>query len=124
MDTHVILWILGVIQAIFVISIPAAIKAYVELNNRLTRVETAFELFGKNVLKAMHRDDNFHQADHLIDEYIRREGELTPAQWTDLMDIFRKVLDEGDAKHGRGELVGAAAVVAFCEHKLKAFKPK
>lgn len=123
-----ILWIFGVL----ITGAGAAIKVlhgsharleerHVEISERVTRIEAVFEMFGQNVLKAMHRTDDFHQADRLIDEYIRRNGELTVAQWQDLRTIFQQVVNEGDAKHARGELVGAAMVVAFCDHKLQAF---
>lgn len=97
-------------------------RELIGIRERLTRSEAFIEIFGEKLMKVMHRSDDAYGADWLFDEYRRRDGELTPEQWDILRKIYMKVIEEGEQQHTRGELIGAAGIVAFCEHKLRAFR--
>lgn len=128
MSETLVLWIFGSVIGLMGVMLRIIYDAQGKLDNRLIGVEKEIaranvfiEVYGDKLMKVMHREDDCHGADWYFDEYKRRNGELTPSQWSELRSIYVRVIEEGEARHSRGELVGASGIIAFCEHKLKGF---
>lgn len=119
----VIFWILGgacgCIGAIFCLIFQMA--------QRMTKLETSSDLFrmtlellGRKTMKALHSPDNHLGLDWLVDEYVRRNYELSPEQWETVHDICEKRLEDPNLNKDDKPTVLLGYWLAT--HKLAAFK--
>lgn len=124
-DNETAFWIGG--QTIALIA--SGVAAYIKINQRIAKLEFSeihnsrmretFELIGRRALETLHSPTDHLGLDKIIDEYIARDGELSPSQWQEIRDTC---LERGEQTNEKWEAVWIKSVAAFADHKLKAFQ--
>ena len=92
-------------------------------SNRLAVMETRWETFvdgvGKRAAAAVHRDDNMHGIDGILDKYLANHF-LSPDEWGCVKVACEKMLNEktisSDLK------IGYVLLAAVCEDKMAPYK--
>lgn len=105
----------GLCFVLFSMIILVAGFAY-SFNSRLTRMEVTFDLMGRKAIEAMHSPDDHLGLDHLIDEYVRRNYELTLKEWQELKEICDLLINDKTISHETKAL--AVLGSALATHKM------
>lgn len=113
------MWILGLVLAGLGACIIGAAGIAWSFQNRLTRLETAFELMGSNTLKAMHSPDDHLEMDGLVEKYIMNGNDLPMEDWETVLESCTVIA--ADTSRPREDRLAAGLAAAFAEHKLARF---
>lgn len=120
LETKLIFFIAGQ----FIVLLGTGIKAYINLNGRMIRVETQFESFtnfiGKKSAKMMHSPDNHHGMDDLLDKYLKHD-DLPLEDWIILSGLCDKTIENPATEM---EEFLALHFGALCAHKIRCHIPK
>lgn len=120
MSETVILWLIGGIAGfMFVVITPAAIAFAFLLSQRVTKLETWFEVIGDKALRSMFREDDKFGMDYYVKKYVERNFDLPKEDWIAIRDMNR-LFEEDDTKESNDRF-RAGLVVAFAEHKLQQY---
>lgn len=123
MTIEIILWMLGQVIA----CVGVIITAYIRLadrisendkaaSNRMVKIETTIELMGLNTAKFLHRHDDAFKMDEILDKYIDRHYEMSPAEWALLLAKCEHVREDENVEIFYPYMAGQLAAV--CHHKL------
>lgn len=120
MNETVLIWIFG---AIFTLIAGLFIFCF-QINNRLVRIETMLEVYGKKVARQLHSPTNHHGLDGYLDKYIDNNYDMSQKEWEELQKKCDELIRNAHASDmEKGQ---AAFISALCTHKLMAYgiKPK
>lgn len=107
-----VFWILG--SSVGILS--AGVGGYINLVQRVTRVEAVLALFGEKAAKILH-SPHTPELDSLLEKYISRNYELSFEEWQRLL-LFCETI-ENDKSGGTEERALAAWLSAISHHKLR-----
>jgi hypothetical protein len=93
-----------------------AVQRHNDLDNRVVKLETLINLFGKKAATHLH-SPHTPELDVLLDAYIDRHYELSREQWQRLRELCDEVTND---KANKGDkVVFAAFLAAVADHKLE-----
>jgi hypothetical protein len=110
MNEQLVIFLVG--QAI--IFLGTGVWAYSTLAQRMTRVETYFEIMGKRAAKIL-LSPHTPELDEYLQKYV--DEKMTYGDWTKLLELCD--LLEGDKVKPKEERTLAAIVAVECRHVLK-----
>lgn len=117
------IWLFAGCYALGCFAVLSVAKMAFSFSQRLTIIETRWETFmegiGKRAAAAVHRDDNMHGIDGILDKYLANHF-LSPDEWGAVKVACEKMLIEktisSDLK------IGYVLLAAVCEDKMKPYK--
>lgn len=105
-----ILWIIG--QGILLAG--GGVTAYVLLVQRVTRLETLFEIFGRKAAQILH-SPHTPELDHYLEKYLNNN--MSEEDWKKLLVLVE--LLENDVNKPREERGLAAIISVHCRKRLR-----
>lgn len=119
MKEETILWIIGIVVSNAI----AVVTVYVNLVQRITKLEAKFEMFilalGNKAARALHSPDDHLGLDSLLDKYLSHHYDLSLEEWIELAGKCNIIV--GDTNGTKTESSLAGILAAVCEHKLHGF---
>lgn len=116
MNQEVMLWLLGIVITVCLAIVGFLLLAHLDIIRRLVRIETMFEVYGEKAAKILH-SPHTPQLDVLLEKYVDREYELTPAEWKELLGRCETI--ENDSGNPKDQRALAAWVATVAHHKLQ-----
>ena len=107
--TETQMWMLGQ----FLIVAGGTVAVYVSLAQRITRLETFFEVFGKKAAQILH-SPHTPELDAYLDKYVKND--MQDQDWAKLLGLVE--LLEHDQTRPKEERALAAMVVIHCRKRL------
>jgi hypothetical protein len=89
------------------------------ISNRMTRMETTFELMGSNAFKAMHSPSDHLELDGLVEKYEANNNDLPMEDWEAVLN--RCTMIASNQTKPREDRLAAGLCAAFAKHKLMRF---
>jgi hypothetical protein len=110
----------------FVVLLAQRVTKLESLIDRVDKMEEAIDTWiegiGKKALSLLHSPNDHLGLDQLIEEYERRNFDLTNEQWDELKVIVTEV--EGNPQATKNEILCARLARLFATHKLMRFTGK
>ena len=113
MNENLSMWLFGGIAA-WLISLSGCV---IKIMLSQARIETTFEIIGQKAARALHRDDNLHRLDELLDKYLDRNYELSFEEWQSLLNLCE--IYEASPQASDAHKMFAFGLSAVCHHKLR-----
>lgn len=106
------IWLFGGIGVCIVAGVAFAFG----VTQRITRLETMFDMLGKRAAKILHSPDDHLGIDALLDKYILGHYDLPSEDWIVLKTSLAEI--ENDTSRSKDERLLCAFVSALADHKL------
>ena len=85
-----------------------------DVGNRVTRLETAFELMGNRTIQALHSPDDHLELDGLVEKYMENNYDLPLEDWETVKETCEKIAGDTARKREDRLTAGLAAGTAGC----------